>query len=82
MLCSSADKNYLRQCGAQPTGGQFIRKYHLTSVSAVQRSLSALLEKDVVTSGNMHYSIYDYFPILLAKAAIMWQRRVRGDFFL
>ncbi len=40
---------------------QFIRKYHLTSASAVQRSLSALQEKDIVTSNNGQYSIYDYF---------------------
>jgi AAA+ ATPase superfamily predicted ATPase len=45
----------------QPTSGQFIKKYHLTSASAVQRSLSALLEKDIVTSGNGQYFIYDYF---------------------
>ena len=45
----------------QPTSGQFIRKYHLTSASAVQRSLSALQEKDIVTSNNGQYFIYDYF---------------------
>ena len=39
----------------------FIRKYHLTSASAVQRSLSALQEKDIVTSNNGQYFIYDYF---------------------
>ena len=47
--------------GVQPTGGQFIRKYHLTSASAVQRSLSALQEKDIITSNNGQYFIYDYF---------------------
>ena len=45
----------------QPTSGQFIRKYHLTSASAVQRSLSALQEKDIITSNNGQYLIYDYF---------------------
>lgn len=45
----------------QPTSGEFIRKYHLTSASAVQRSMSALLEKDIVTSSNGQYFIYDYF---------------------
>lgn len=45
----------------QPTSGEFIRKYHLTSASAVQRSMSALLEKDIVTNSNGQYFIYDYF---------------------
>ena len=45
----------------QPTSGEFIKKYHLTSASAVQRSLSALQEKDIITSSNGHYFIYDYF---------------------
>ena len=41
--------------------GEFIKKYHLTSASAVQRSMSALLDKDIVTSSNGQYYIYDYF---------------------
>lgn len=45
----------------QPTSGEFIKKYHLTSASAVQRSMSALLEKDIVTNNNGQYYIYDYF---------------------
>ncbi|MBR1546398.1 MAG: ATP-binding protein [Prevotella sp.] len=45
----------------QPTSGEFIKKYHLTSASAVQRSLLALQEKDIVTSSNGKYYIYDYF---------------------
>lgn len=45
----------------QPTSGEFIRKFHLTSPSAVQRCLSALLEKDIVTNSNGKYYIYDYF---------------------
>ena len=45
----------------QPTSGLFIKKYHLTSASAVQRSLSALQEKDIVTNNNGQYFIYDYF---------------------
>ena len=45
----------------QPTSGDFIKKYHLTSASAVQRSMSALLEKDIVTNNNGQYFIYDYF---------------------
>jgi len=51
----------LSEKGVQPTSGQFIRKYHLTSASAVQRSLSALQEKDIVTSNNGQHYIYDYF---------------------
>jgi hypothetical protein len=45
----------------QPTSGEFIKKFHLTSASAVQRSMSALQEKDIVTSSNGQYYIYDYF---------------------
>lgn len=45
----------------KPTSGEFIKKYHLTSASAVQRSLSALKEKDIVTSNNGQYFMYDYF---------------------
>lgn len=45
----------------QPTSGEFIKKYHLTSASAVQRSMSALLEKDIVTSSIGQHYIYDYF---------------------
>ena len=45
----------------RPTSGDFIKKYHLTSASAVQRSLSALQDKDIVTSNNGKYYIYDYF---------------------
>ena len=45
----------------QPTSGEFIKKYHLTSASAVQRSMSALIEKDIVTNNNGQYYIYDYF---------------------
>ena len=45
----------------QPTSAEFIRKYHLTSASTVQRSMSALLDKDIVTSSNGQYCIYDYF---------------------
>ena len=45
----------------QPTSGEFIKKYHLASASAVQRSLSSLQEKDIITNHNGKYYIYDYF---------------------
>ncbi len=45
----------------QPTSGGFIKKYHLTSASAVQRSLSSLQDKDIITNSNGKYCIYDYF---------------------
>ena len=45
----------------QPTSGEFIKKYHLSSASAVQRSLSALQEKDIITNDKGKYYIYDYF---------------------
>ena len=46
---------------AKPTSGEFIKKYHLSSASAVQRCLSALQEKDIITNHNGNYYIYDYF---------------------
>ena len=55
LALAHAEKN------VQPTSGEFIKKYHLTSASAVQRSLAALQEKDIVTNGNGQYYIYDYF---------------------
>lgn len=45
----------------KPTSGEFIKKYHLSSASAVQRSLSALQDKDIITNNNGKYFIYDYF---------------------
>lgn len=45
----------------QPTSGEFIKKYHLNSASAVQRSLAALQKKDIITNSNGQYYIYDYF---------------------
>lgn len=45
----------------KPTSGDFIKKYHLSSASAVQRSLSALQEKDIITCSEGKYCIYDYF---------------------
>ena len=47
--------------GAQPTSGEFVRKHHLTSASSVQRSLSTLQGKDIVTNSDGQYYIYDYF---------------------
>ena len=45
----------------QPTSASFIKKFHLSSPSTVQRSLSALQEKDIITSSNGKYYFYDYF---------------------
>lgn len=45
----------------QPTSGEFIKKHHLSSASAVQRGLSSLLEKDIISNDNGKYYIYDYF---------------------
>ncbi len=45
----------------QPTSKDFIRKFKLSSTSSVQRSLMALQEKDLITSSNGQYRIYDYF---------------------
>jgi hypothetical protein len=46
---------------ARPTSSDFIKKFHLSSASAVQRSLSALQEKDILTNENASFFIYDYF---------------------
>lgn len=45
----------------QPTSTSFIKKFHLASSSAVQRGLSALLDKDIITNESGKYHIYDYF---------------------
>ena len=45
----------------QPTSSGFIKKHKLSSPSAVQRSLLALQDKDIVTNTNGKYVIYDYF---------------------
>ena len=45
----------------QPTSSTFIKKHKLTSPSAVQRSLASLQEKDIVTSANGRFFVYDYF---------------------
>ena len=45
----------------KPMSGEFIKKYHLTSSSVVQRSLSALQEKEIITSSNGQYYFYDFF---------------------
>lgn len=45
---------------ARPTSGDFIKKYRLSTASTVQRSLSALQEKDIITNENGSFYIYDY----------------------
>lgn len=48
----------------QPTSGEFIKRYHLSSASAVQRGLTSLQEKDIISNDNGNYYIYDYFLFL------------------
>lgn len=43
------------------TSSSFIKRYHLSSASAVQRILSSLTEKDILTKENDKYLIYDHF---------------------
>ncbi len=45
----------------RPTSAQFIKRFRLSTASAVQRCLSALLEKDIITNENGRYYIHDYF---------------------
>lgn len=46
---------------AQPTSGTFIKRYKLSTASSIQRSLSSLLDKDIISSDPGHWYIYDYF---------------------
>jgi hypothetical protein len=43
------------------TSGDFVRKYALHSSSSVQSALKALLEKDIITTENGNYQVYDQF---------------------
>lgn len=46
---------------AQPTSGAFIKKHKLSTASSIQRSLSSLLDKDILSADQGKYYIYDYF---------------------
>mgnify|MGYP002521600006 CR=1 FL=1 len=52
----------------QPTSNDFITQYRLSSVSTVQRSLSALQDKDIISNENGKYYIYDYFLLQWLKS--------------
>lgn len=43
------------------TSGQFVRKYHLQSVSSVNSAVKGLLEKDFITKDADEYCVYDHF---------------------
>ncbi|MBO7538758.1 MAG: ATP-binding protein [Prevotella sp.] len=43
------------------SGGQFVRKYRLTSVSSVVSAVKGLLEKDFITETDGEYYVYDHF---------------------
>ena len=45
----------------RPTSAAFIKKYHLTSPSTVQRILTSMLDKDLISYEGDHYFIHDYF---------------------
>lgn len=45
----------------QPTSGEFIRKYNLTSASSVNTSMKALEEKEMIVSENGNWFVYDVF---------------------
>lgn len=49
------------------TGGQFIRRYRLSSASSVSSALKGLLEKDFVTEDRGVYWVYDLFFVLWLK---------------
>ena len=43
------------------SGGQFVRKYRLPSVSSVVSAVKGLLEKDFITETDGEYYVYDHF---------------------
>ncbi|MBQ7471478.1 MAG: ATP-binding protein [Prevotella sp.] len=43
------------------SGGKFVHKYHLPSVSSVSSAVKGLLEKDFVTQTDGEYCVYDHF---------------------
>ena len=45
----------------QITGSPFIKRYHLTSASSVQKSVQALTEKQLLTHHQGVYEVYDKF---------------------
>ncbi len=49
------------------SGGRFVRKYRLPSVSSVVSAVKGLLEKDFITEINGEYYVYDHFFVLWLK---------------
>ena len=45
----------------QITGAAFIKRYHLSSASSVQKSAQALMEKQLLTQQQGIYEVYDRF---------------------
>ena len=45
----------------QITGAPFVKRYHLTSASSVQKSSQTLIEKQLLTHQQGVYEIYDKF---------------------
>lgn len=43
------------------TGGNFIKKYHLSSPSTIQTTIKSLLDKQLVTRSTDSYEVYDKF---------------------
>lgn len=48
-------------CVKSISGGQFVRKYRLPSVSSVVSAVKGLLEKDFITETDGEYYVYDHF---------------------
>ncbi|MBO7587628.1 MAG: ATP-binding protein [Bacteroidales bacterium] len=51
----------------QITSGKFVKRYSLTSSSAVKSAVNALLDKDLVTQNKGVYQVYDKFLELWLK---------------
>jgi 3-deoxy-D-manno-octulosonic acid (KDO) 8-phosphate synthase len=72
MLLSARQKELLYAVGkegkaASITSGNFVKKHALLSSASVQNSVKNLLEKEILTSENGIYSVYDKFMGLWLK---------------
>ena len=45
----------------QITGSRFIKRYHLSSASGVQKAAAALVDKQLLTHHQGVYEVYDKF---------------------
>ena len=63
LLAAIAKENVARQI----TGSQFIKRYHLATASSVQKSSASLLERQLITTSQNSYEVYDKFFAIWLK---------------